>query len=155
MSERIQWLWMYMVMLWGAFYLHGLGPLVSLEQRFSIPVLGGPCPACFRTSKKHQYKVVLTDPLDTYDKTLLSWWEWSLPGWQFTYPLVTRGHWMVWWLWRFCKSYAFAVIRHQPSWTPMGALSTTIIKEPTEGISFIKWCPILPVELQRLIESVH
>ncbi len=48
------------------------------------------------------------------DETFLSWWEWSLPGWQCPHPQGTRAHWMLWWGWKWCESYAMA-FSHQIS----------------------------------------
>lgn len=73
-------------------------------------------------------------------------------------PHRAWGHWMVLWIWKQCESYAaaYAVLRSQPNWIPMGdfgvmcytALSKTIIKTPNEGLSFGR----LAVEFQEAVK---
>ena len=78
------------VMLWGDMLLAWSGynfPLTGLGHCQSIP-------SCSELS-----------PF-LCDETFLSWWKCSL--WQCLHPQSTRGHWMVWWEWELCESYAVA-----------------------------------------------
>ncbi len=86
------------VMLWGAFCWQGLCPRVPLEGRLTA----------------NQYKAVLTDHLYPVMKHFY-------PDGSGLSPQGRRDHWMVWWVWKRCESYAvaFTVTRSQPGWTPM------------------------------------
>ncbi len=83
---------------------------------------GSTCPLD-RRATSNQCRVVLGDYLYLVMKHFYpdqDRWEWSLPGWQCLHPQGTRGHWMVWWVWKWCESYAmaFTVTKSQPNWTP-------------------------------------
>lgn len=63
-------------------------------------------------TKTNQYKVIL--PCMewwslSYDEPFCPGWAWPLPGWQWISCQVTRAHWMVWWVWKLCKSYAMTI----------------------------------------------
>lgn len=91
------------VMLSGAFLLgHGFGPLLPSEERVIA----------------NQYKVMFWVITLSYDETFPPWWEKSLPQCQCPHPQGTGDHWMLWWVWKWCESYAaacFAVTRSQPA----------------------------------------
>lgn len=83
------------VMLWGTFSCHGLDPLVLLQGRSLL------------INTKLLWLI-----------TFIPWWNIFI---QCLHPQGMRGHWLVWRVWTWCKSYSItaAITRPQPSWTPM------------------------------------
>ncbi len=97
-------------------YSEGIRWLCYAVGAILLAWFGSTCPLRGKGHCKSVQSCSEWSPL-SYDETFLSWWEWSLPGWQCPHPQGTRAHWMVWWVWKWCESYAmaFAVTRSQPN----------------------------------------
>lgn len=82
----------------------------------------------------------------SYNKILLPWWEWS--RWQCPRHRSARSHCMVWWVWRWCKSYAmaFTVTRF---WSMLNMFFTKWEKEITKWASFFREDAVLPCDKQN------
>lgn len=72
-------------------------------------------------------------PALSCDGILIPWYKWPLPGRQYPQTLCAMGHWMIWWEWKWCESYATAstVTRFQSSWTPMGDCGLMSLTPPS------------------------